>query len=420
MAREKKPNFLLNIPEIKRDCRFWLIRTNEGLFFEEYIKHGFIAIGWNSITSKTFPLSKESRGLLEKDIKNRYKNQAPGSAINKCEKFCRELKPGDIAVVTGKEQVAFAEIGEYYEENQEIYNERLEREVYEKIRKPDAAEGMLISGEQEDKAEKAGFFLDPRTGQSSFYEMPVSPVRVPKLQSIACPYCKRRKIKVLSLIKNRDNINPYLYKAILLNKHSLSSLNKYADSILSSCYDVYLWNGTLSFALKVGTRKNINASVFSHLIQSFTTLLPTVRDEDISVKTALHSPGDIVFQITDWLSNAGNLLWVFLLLMFLFGGKLKDTEFPSLWNVVKYFIDRHDQHASRLLQEERQRLENERLREEIASLKMDNRKREEIERAAASLSKAVTELEIRPMQGKIIDIGKILSDIKTDQDGPLK
>ena len=308
-------DFLMDIPLVKRGCQFWMIRTNDGLFFDEYINQGFIAIGWNSITKNTFPLSKEGKQALKIDLKGHYGSQVPGSAINKCEKFCMKLKPGDIAVITGKEQIAFAEIGEYYEENREIYNESLELEVNEKIKRHSSDMQEIAVVEDKESVNK-GFFLDPQTGQSSLYEIPVRTSRGTKKQNVLCPYCKRRKIKLLSLVHNRETINPYLYKAILLNNHSLSSLNKYADAILSSCYDIYLWRGNLWFALKVDTRKSINAVTLSSFIHSFADLLPTVQKEDISVKTALHSPGDIVLQVANWLSNANNYLWVFLILMF--------------------------------------------------------------------------------------------------------
>ncbi len=413
MEKEKDLS-LFHIPEIKEDCRFWMIRTKDGMFFEEYIKKGFIAIGWNPITKNDFPLHADRKLLLEQELKDRYGSQAPGSAISKCEKFCMEIQPGDFAVITGREQVAFAEIGEYFEEDGKVYNEALEQKTNEQI-----ASLSYEPESEETSQDTQELFLDPLTGQSSFFDTSAElSAQKPKKEPVPCPYCKRRKIKLLSLVQDRNTINPYLYKAILLNKHSLSSLDKYADSILSACYDLYLWGGTLSFALKVDTLKKINAVTLSKFIHSFTELLPTIREEDMSVKTSLHSPGDIVFQIAGWLSDAGNSLWVFLILMFLFGGKFKDTEFPSLWNVAKYFIERHDQRETRRLQEENMELQNDLLREQIASLQLDNRRKEELERSANVLAKAAQDLEIRPAQGNIIDIKKILSDMQSQEEKP--
>ena len=72
------------------------------------------------------------------------------------------------------------------------------------------------------------------------------------------------------------------------------------------------------------------------------------------------------------------------------------------------------------MQEEHQRLENDLLKEQITSLQINNRKREELEQAANSLSRAARELEIRPIQKKIIDISEVLSDIKSNTEEPLE
>lgn len=365
-------NPLINIPKIQKDCHFWMIRTNDGFFFDEFISKQFIAIGWNSIKQNAFPLSLNQKETLERTIKEKYRTKIPGMALNKCDRFCNELKKGDIAVIAGKEQTAFAIIGDYYEESPEKFTEQLEITVNDKF-------------------------------QNRLYD-----------EIAECPYCKRRKIEIISIINDRNKINPYLYKAMLLNKHSLSCLNQYADIILSSCYDIYFWRDTLSFSFKVQTQNNISAVALSNFICSFASLLKDVDEKNISVKTALHSPGDIVLQISNWLSNPSNYLWIFIVLMTLFGGKIGDFEFPSVWNVAKFFIEKHDNKALKELGEENLRLENEKLREEINSLRLDNEKKKQIDFAARSLSQASEALNIKPISNRIIDIDEIRKEIKNN------
>ena len=365
-------NFLIDIPEIPTNCNFWMIRTNNGLFFNEFITKHYISIGWNAIKKNTFPLSKPQKESMENYIKYKYKTSVPGLAINKCEKFCFNLKKGDIAVITGKEEIAFAIIGDYYEENSERFTEQLEIDTNDKISK-----GL-------------------------------------RQNIIECPYCKRRKIDIISIISNREEINPYLYKALLLNKHSLSSLNQYSDTILSSCYDIYLWKGTLSFSFKVQTRDNINAVVLSNFICSFTSLLKNIDEKDISVKIALHSPGDIILQVGNWFSNSSNYLWIFVILMALFGGKMGGVEFPSIWNVIKYFIDRYDNQTTKQLNEEKLRLENEKLQEEINLLKTDDDKHKQINKDTQCLSQASATLDIKPISDQIINIDAIISEMENN------
>ena len=48
----------------------------------------------------------------------------------------------------------------------------------------------------------------------------------------------------------------------------------------------------------------------------------------VTVKTALHSPGDILLQIGDFIKENGINLFVCYLIVF--GGRIKDCEFPSI------------------------------------------------------------------------------------------
>lgn len=41
---------ILDIPSIKNDTNFWMVRAKRGFFFDEFIRNEFIAIGWNSVT----------------------------------------------------------------------------------------------------------------------------------------------------------------------------------------------------------------------------------------------------------------------------------------------------------------------------------------------------------------------------------
>lgn len=359
---------ILKIPKFNSNCNFWMVRTNNGEFFDEFITNQFIAIGWNFILKSQFPLTTTQTINVKSVLENKgtYNSKASTTIINKCYRFCCELKAGDIAVITGKERIAFAIIGEYYEEKPYQYSMDYE----------------LWYNQNSTEIQK-------------------------------CPYCKRRKIDIICILDNRDNINPYLYKALVLNKHSLSCLNKYADVILSSCFDAYLWSDKLTLSFRVERRKNISAVSLSQFISNFSELLPNVNKNNIAVKTALHSPGDLIFQISQW--SPEDFLWVFVIWMFIFGGKIGNTEFPSLWNVIKYFIEKYENKNIKQLQEENLRLSNEKLREEIRSLELDNQRKETIENAVVGISNSAKELEIKKPRGKIINFTEVKEEIFYDQ-----
>lgn len=340
-----------------------MLRTNNGMYFDEFIREQFVAIGWNFILDNDFPLTYDRHSQINAILRNPqgYASKATTAVINKCERFCKEIKEGDIVLITDKNRVAFAVIGEYYEHNKPLYTMQYELSV-----------------------EKGN------------------------TKSSGCPYCKRRKIEILHIIHDKDSVNPYMYKAILLNKHSLCSMDKYADIILSSCYDAYVWNNKFTMSFRVERKKEINAVTLAKFIDKFNTLLPDVSPNDISVKTSLNSPGDIVLQIANWL---GNYAWVFVLWIFIFGGKYRDAEMPSVWNVIKYFLERSDNQAMRALELENKRLLNEKLAVEIEALKSQSTKCEILENAAAEISESAKKLEINSLKNENIDLSAMIVEI---------
>ena len=231
----------LNIPEISAGTKFWMIRTKDGYFFNEYIREGFIAIGWNLIRESSFPLTKSQDESFKNIIKEKYKNVQPGSSINKCYKFCCEIKTGDIAVIVGRTDIAFAKIGDYYEDDNPEFTIEKELEINKKIE-----DGVHAS-------------------------------------EVLCPYIKRRKIEIINLIKYSNDINPYFFKALAANRHSLSRADKHADIILSTCYDAYIYHNTLSIAFRVDKKDSINAIAFSHFISYFSNYLIGINKDSISI-----------------------------------------------------------------------------------------------------------------------------------------
>ena len=354
----------LQIPNINKNCRFWMLRTNNGMYFDEFIREQFVAIGWNFILDDDFPLTYDRHTQINAILRNPqgYASKATTAVINKCERFCQEIKEGDIVIITDKNRVAFAVIGKYYEYNKSLYTMQYELSV-----------------------EKGN------------------------TKNSDCPYCKRRKIEIIHIINDKDSVNPYMYKAILLNKHSLCSMDKYADIILSSCYDAYVWNNKFTMSFRVERQKEINAVTLAKFIEKFSTLLPNVSPNDISVKTSLNSPGDIVFQIANWMEE--NYIWVFVLWIFIFGGKYRDVEMPSIWKIIKYFLERNDNKEMRALELENKRLSNKKLSAEIEAFKSQPAKCEIIENATVEISVSANKLEINSLKNENIDLSAMIAEI---------
>ena len=109
--------YFSSIPSIDKNTNFWMVRAKRGFFFDEFLREEFIAIGWNLLKKSTLSISLTSSQSkhLKKQIKDVYNESKPGTALNKCERFCYQVKEGDIAVIVDNRRVAFAQIGEYYE-----------------------------------------------------------------------------------------------------------------------------------------------------------------------------------------------------------------------------------------------------------------------------------------------------------------
>lgn len=43
----------VKIPDIPEETNFWLIRTMSGYYYDEFVREGYVALGWNIITKNT-------------------------------------------------------------------------------------------------------------------------------------------------------------------------------------------------------------------------------------------------------------------------------------------------------------------------------------------------------------------------------
>jgi len=212
---------LFNISTIGKETNFWMVRAKRGFFFDEFLNNEFIAIGWNSVTKAMINpmLSKSQSDGIKEELKEIYGESRPGTALNKCIRFCYELKSGDIAVIVDNNRIAFAYICDYYEDTSKRLSVEFEKEIHQQI-------------------EKAN----------------------PNFDRFDCPYIKRRKIKVIKVLGENDAISPYLQTALARNWHSLSDLNDYAELVLSSCFDTFIFQDKLTITFRVRKKRRNQCS----------------------------------------------------------------------------------------------------------------------------------------------------------------
>lgn len=285
------------VPVIPDDTRFWMIRTQKGYFYQEFMSKEFVAIAWNNISEST-DFSEQARERLSDDIMLNYPEiQRPSTVINKCHNFICEVKEGDILVIPskGSEYITFALAGQYYEDNSKTVE--LENKVIYRIKNNDV-----------------------------------------DINDVSCPYKKRRVITILRTVRS-EQLNYSLYRAIS-NYHGISNFDTYAHQILNCLYNCYVFKGSAVLVYNVTKNTPIKPRELSGLLYSNTECLSKIIDEDkISTQVSLNSPGDAIYILEDIYTFAkDNWAAIFGLLVFLGGGSALSFHVNGIIDVIKSIL----------------------------------------------------------------------------------
>ena len=305
----------VNIAIIDPKTNFWMVRTKKGFFFEEFIEEGFIGLGWNIITQNQIlnvlnqpnrKSEKLAKATLIKRLEEKYpKNKLPMQSLNKCIRFFNEIKNGDIIMIPSREneEIAFAEVGDYYEDVDCSYEK--ETEIISRI----------------------------DSGESYGYEE-------------ECPYRKRRRINVLKVVKG-DDLNINLYKA-LASVHGLSEINKYANFVLSSIYNLYYWDKKISMVFDIEREEEIDTFDLSSFMYN-ASMISRAFDDNVktSTKVNLNSAGQLILnffqqhgkEINDFLQQYKTpitLIWISI-----FGGTFGKTTVNSILDHIMKFREQN-------------------------------------------------------------------------------
>lgn len=286
-----------SIPVIPSNTRFWMIRTQKGYFYEEFLSKKFVALAWNIIDQHS-DFSDSSRERLKDSILIEFPEiNRPSTVINKCAHFIFEVKTGDILVIPskGSQYITFAIAGEYFEDSSKSV--KLEKEVIYRIKNNDV-----------------------------------------DINDVSCPYKKRRHIKLLRTIKS-EYINYSLYRAIS-NYHGISNLDAYSRQILNHLYNYYSFNNDVVLVYDIWKNGSIKPRELNGLLYGSTECLARMVPEDnIYTQISLHSPGDVVFilkQAYDIIKD--NWVVLFGLLIFLGGGSVLTFKVPGIIDIVKNIL----------------------------------------------------------------------------------
>lgn len=257
------------VQTVEHSNSYWMVRTMGGDYFDEFVEHGFIAIGYDDIHLSELRDINPDDGVALTQLKHRVAKiyegvLRPGHIVSQLMRFCKGLAVGDIVVLPGHSSYRLAIC-------------RIIGEVYEEV--------------------------NPGNG---------------------CPFMKRIPIKVLSK-PYRSSLPP---KAQLMfnSRHPISDISYYAQYIDSAVLDFYNKNDETHIVLRINTDDDVNVSAFYDIQQLFKITENFCREQGIEgvssevvMKVQMESKGALHFIS----ANKKFLAFLALGVLFLNGGGLK-------------------------------------------------------------------------------------------------
>jgi len=274
---------------------YWLVRTDGGIHYDDFVINSYIAIGWNYISVEAFNEKNESE---IKSIITRQERIAPTHAeddiqqdkgiagyvtsiYNKLNRFIIEFSIGDIVIIPS--------------------------------RNTDRISIGVIIGDVQENPNHASDYLKAN----------------PETTIALCPYAKRRSVKWLKGI-NKEKIDVYLIKAFS-SHHAISDVSDYADYINRELYPIYTRDHNIHSIIRTGHPDGLTFGELKSLIDLLSENMNEISSvtgfaydaNDVKVKLNINSPG--IMEIIAGFSGAGICVAIIMLAWnhVQSGGKLK-------------------------------------------------------------------------------------------------
>lgn len=273
ITKEQLEQLRLLIHNVNPNKHYWFFRTMGGLYYDEFVSKGFVAIGYDDIVMKDLKDLPDRDDMARNFLKIRLHeankeltNSQMAIAAGQILKFYRELSVGDVIVAPSEESKKYAI-------------------------------GVIVSEMFEDSSKHDGK---------------------------GCPFVKRRAVKWEKEVL-RHELDA---KAILAfgNQQTMSSIDEYAEFIDRKLGQIYTKGDTSYLVLRVNQDKALSWEDFMFigelgaLLRDFSKEVELGADlSKIQMKINVQSPGDILLMIPD--GSSWVLVLVFILLMVIRGGK---------------------------------------------------------------------------------------------------
>lgn len=297
-------NTVDNVETIPDTREYWLIRTQSGRLYDNFIEHNFVAIDHDKLTLK-----------MLYDLKKQYSD----------EKQLKEELKEKIELLYNEEDI-----------NTSLAASQIIKFVYH-IKKNDI---IVIPSEGSNRI-SFGLVTDSFVPEMSSQEM----------KKTGCDYTKRKNIQWIKTVK-KEQLDPYLYK-MLVSHQAITNTNNYSQQIERTLSSFFIKNGEGNLILSVEKSNDIGAFPLFQTGYYLLNQLDNFAKENniqidlnsIDLKTYLNSPGKIHLKAP----KASTVFLLAILFVGLNGGGLKieslglDLSTDGLIKkVIEYQNNNHD------------------------------------------------------------------------------
>ncbi|MFB4164789.1 hypothetical protein ACE1TI_13405 [Alteribacillus sp. JSM 102045] len=276
------------LPKVDSNINYWLVRTNGGEYYEEFVNENFIGIGWNKITRERIKDNISIEDLVRENYK---KESRPRYVETQILRFIEGIKKGDVVLVPSKNSrylhCGYVISDDYYEADLPINDESAFEQLFE--------------------LEEEGI----------------------------CPYRKRKWVKWIKPL-SKDQLDPKLY-LLVYSHHTITSANDYKDLINRAMFDMYIQDEKCYATFQIERAENIEARSLVTFLNSLIEVnkIKSGKD-DLEIKISVQSPG-----LTEIIDNLYNIVWTCVVILSIIGGKVKTPFFQFESGGVVGYIEKY-------------------------------------------------------------------------------
>lgn len=257
---------------------YWLVRTNSGNNYNDFVLHDYIAIGWDYITLNMVKTKSNDdiKEIIEFHLKSKKNN--------------------------------IHEIDDETDEDDDIEDENSKEELTKENRRITAISNKITRFVNDIKIDDVVLIPSKNAENisigivdSDVYEDNTYIERYltenPDTDISLCSYSKRRKVKWIDHT-TRSTIDIYLIK--LFSAHqAIFSANEYAPYINRMIYPIYIQDGKVHATIHAGHPKGVSLKDMTDFVNFLNSSLQTISEtfgqdidtSNIDLKINIHSPG---------------------------------------------------------------------------------------------------------------------------------